>query len=165
MNRKTCYCINPLCKCVYGCGCTLADKSVGKCMCCIMEETNNKIDKLRRKKTTKNNCNCDLGNQKFYDIIVNHGNDKYYSVRYECLVTVKPKNGHTISYDYDGYIKASQNNEYEEIESLIYEKTIPSETTNFKGDTYYLLFVDRKNLMYGLYYSKSIDFLAPTQSN
>ena len=97
MNRKTCYCINPSCKCVYGCGCTLADKSVGKCMCCVMEETNYKIDKLRRKKTTTTTtstppdpsppdipkCECNLGDGRFYDRIVDdEGN--YVSCRYGC---------------------------------------------------------------------------------
>ena len=94
---KKCYCINPSCKCLFGCGCTLADKSVGKCMCCIMEETNQKIDKLRRKKITTtllggnsggSQCKCNLGKNRFYDIIVVDENKNYVSCRYECSVEI-----------------------------------------------------------------------------
>lgn len=159
MNRKTCYCINPSCKCVYGCGCTLADKSVGKCMCCVMEETNHKIDKLRRKKTTISvsggNCECDLGDRKFYDIIVK-SDRTYYSVRYGCLVTFSSDDSE-IKCEFDEYIKVSQNNNYDKIESLTYDTSIPIEEEPKNEDgIYYLLFVDRKTLKYGLYYSESI---------
>lgn len=160
---KKCYCINPSCKCLFGCGCTLADKSVGKCMCCIMEETNQKIDKLRRKKTTTipsgggSQCDCDLGDGKFYDIIVvdDEADDtKYVSCRYGCSVEFDD-----VNFDIDmvnwqlEYIKAIHlvdinnviNNDIKY--KLRYNKE-PNKIPTFNDDYVLLLFVKKSTLEY-----------------
>lgn len=166
---KKCYCINPSCKCLFGCGCTLADKSVGKCMCCIMEETNQKIDKLRRKKTTTiiqeitkvegstggNQCDCDLKDgSRFYDIIVVDNND-YVSCRYGCSVTFDSTP--TVNRWYDTYIKSTELHSIaKEIDcKIIYDlKTddMPYDNPKFNEDNYLLLFIHKETLEYAVFY-------------
>lgn len=161
---KKCYCINPSCKCLFGCGCTLADKSVGKCMCCIMEETNQKIDKLRRKKTTSSGgskCKFDLGNDRFYDIIVVDESNNYVSCRYECSVKVEdfPSIDGDVdwkgenAYITDEYITKLGNKNV----TIQYEPEIETYNKPKKTDTkYLLLFIKKTTLEYAVFWTENI---------
>lgn len=95
MNRKKCYCSNKFCKCLFGCGCATGDSGIGKCMCCRMEENNKKLRRRGNVVTETTNtgeggeCGCDFNIPSFYDIIVyNVGENKYWSCRYGCSVTI-----------------------------------------------------------------------------
>lgn len=163
---KKCYCINPSCKCLFGCGCTLADKSVGKCMCCIMEETNQKIDKLRRRKTTTipsgnlggKYCECKkLGDSIFYDIIVVDGSN-YVSCRYGCSVTIKEgfeiaKDNWQKDYITGDYLTSITANEIND--DMIYNLKNGEELYQQLEPPYYLLFVDKSTLMYAAFFTST----------
>ena len=164
---KKCYCINPSCKCLFGCGCTLADKSVGKCMCCIMEETNQKIDKLRRRKTTTipsggnsggKYCECKkLGDSRFYDIIVVNGSN-YVSCRYGCSVTIEGD----FEITDDNWQKDYITDDYlVNIEDITNTTTITynlknGEELHLQLETpYYLLFINKPTLMYAVFFTNT----------
>ena len=88
-----CSCPNALCRCLYGCGCQSDsnNKKTERCLCCrFLSET-----KQKKRTSQYKQCKCDNSDSDHdyhyddhYDDIILYSNRSYFSLRYQCNVTI-----------------------------------------------------------------------------
>ena len=80
MNK--CSCLNPWCRCLFGCGCqnNLNNNIGGECLCCTLSKELKKKKYIHKFEYDNN----------YDDVIVFNNSDNFYqSIRYECRVNIE----------------------------------------------------------------------------